>query len=109
MGVSHTANRNSHLNILNLVWRKQTNHTSYFYFCLNNAAEYSSKNRANIVVPDIPLFIINPVPPGPELPIPVHTKNVFQNALKQTEQKDLVRTTVYRLCLFYPEKRSCRF
>lgn len=53
-----------------MVWREPASHEDC-YFCLTKIKGYNSKNKANVVFPEI-ISAIRPVPHGPDLPVNGH-------------------------------------
>ena len=52
-----------------MVWRKQKDHTTDYYFCITKIEGYNQKTKKSIAYPILP-SAIHPVPQSAQLPIP---------------------------------------
>ena len=70
-----------------MVWREPRNHTEDCYFCSFNVQGFNSKNKKQIVYPNLD-SAIRPVPHGPDVPIPTAPKALGNIISSESEESN---------------------
>ena len=76
-----------------MIWREPKNHSDECYFCTCKIKDFNKKNKKDITYLNIP-SAMQPVPHGPEIPVPVRPENMenipyeFQAILEEHDTDD---------------------
>ena len=78
-----------------MVWREPKNHHDDCYFCLCNVHGYSSKNKKEIIYPNL-LSAIRPIPHSESLPVPSPPISLENINEPNDSEEDENREDVYK-------------